>query len=188
MVVVADLIIVDAHNLFGVADSSDPGDDPDLLAAVGTVVFTSSLGAPTTMLSTQSILSFGQVVCIIDEAGNLRPPLDGALAPPYDVAGELKLICPRSTDLLDRNWTWQAEFRPAQGQTWRGFTIKGITGDPGETIVLTTKLPTTVAPAVRQATVFFVDDFDPAAPVVPDGFTAGADLIWRTSDNTIFEG
>jgi len=179
-----DYITIDARNMFGVADSTDPDPNPDLLPAVGTVAFTSSLKAPTTILSTQTILSLGTVIATIDGSGTLRPPVDGQTASGFD-ADELRLICPNSPDLLDVGWTWTASFRPQQGQTWQAFTISGITGNPGDTVTLTTLLPTSVKPATQQIIVYDVDGFDDNNPVVPAGYRDGVDWILDPTNMTI---
>lgn len=183
-----DTLFIDAHAVVAYADSSDSDSTPDEKPAIGTVILSPSIEGPTTIISEQTIVTLGTIICTLDAQGNLQPPADGIGTAPSGTPGVVAVVCPQSPDLLEQNWTWSAEFRPATGQGWRGFTISNITGAPGETVRLTTKLPTSLTPAVRQAAVFFVEDFDPNAPVVPDDFTSGADLIWRTSDNTIFEG
>jgi len=171
-----DLIYVTAQAMLGVADSSDAGDDPDLVPSVGTVVFTPSITGPTTLLSTQQILSLGKVTAELDAQGRLRPPVDGVSAPPSVAGGNLSLIGPKSAELLDTGWTWGATFKPANGQTWAQFTVSGITGNPGETVALTTMFPTTATQAVKQALVYFLDT-PPTADTLPTGLRVGVDQI-----------
>lgn len=171
---------VDARAVSGLADSVDPGEAPDLAPAVGRVTFTPSLAGPTTFLPEDTILMISKVVCELDGFGRLRPPSDG-VAGPIDSDGILTLISPQSPDLYDQGWTWTARFEAIEWQAWPTFTISKITGAPGETVVLNTKLPTTPSGAVRQALVYLVDDFDDP---IPAGAVPG-DLILETPTMTL---
>jgi len=181
-----DAITVDAHGIVALANSVSS--DPDLATTplIGTWVFTSTLSGPTTRVSTQDIVSLAPVTCAMDSFGNLRPPQDGQ-APPIDANGNLLLLCPQSTDLLDQGWTWSAQFTPDPSlSTIAGFSMLKITGQPGDTIVLTTAFPTTPTVQTTQVLVYEVSSFDPDNPVVPAGFRDGIDWILDTSTMTLY--
>jgi hypothetical protein len=181
-----DAITVDAHGIVALANSIGTDPDLDYLPLIGTWTFTPTLLGPTTRISTQDIVALAPVNCAMDTNGNLRPPADGQ-NPPIDSNGNLMLVCPQSTDLLDQGWTWTATFTPDPSlPTINGFTILKITGTPGQTINLTTVFPTTPTVATTQIVVYEVNGFNPASPVLPTGFRDGIDWILDTSTMTLY--
>lgn len=103
--------------IVGVQDGPDPDDEPDFIAAVGTIDFTASVpylpnptdpAGPVTLLKTT-------IRGVLDDAGNLctiNP--DGTPG----VLG-LRLVATDDPDLLVQNWTWNVTYRfqPVNGTT-----------------------------------------------------------------------
>jgi hypothetical protein len=171
---------VNARAALGIADTSDAGQDPNRIPVAGTIVLKTTLAGPTTYLPDDTILLLPKVTCEFDEAGNLRPPADG-VSLPIDPDGNLVLVSPQAEELLDREWTWTAEFIPVEGAGWSTFIISEITGAPGETVKLTTRMPTRPTGVIRQALVYLVDDLtDP----LPAGVVPG-DLLLETPTMTL---
>lgn len=170
---------VDARMAVITADSNDAGENPDKRSAVAKVTFTSTLAGPTTYLPDSTIVAVSKVVCELDSNGQLRPPEDGVGSAIVE-NGNVILVSPQDPGLLDQGWSWTARFVPTFEQGWNAFTITGITGAPGETVVITTALPTTPSGTVRQALVYLVDDRDD----LPAGVEVG-DLILEVPTMTL---
>lgn len=128
-----------------IADSDDPGDAPDAIAANGTVTFWTE-GIPSRRpyvvnpaseeLVTLPTSQFKPVHCRLVE-GKLIPPANGwdgrqDVDVPADDPG-LRLVAPKQASIDLSGWVWVAEFKPSpsEGSAWPAFQIR-FTGAPGD--------------------------------------------------------
>lgn len=170
---------IEGKVLRGLADTVDDTDVSVNGAALNAyVTFTPTLTKPTTILPDGIVLYVSEVRAEVDQHGFIRPPADGHDAEYFDALGDLYLISPSSVGLLDQGWSWNAHFRPKNGESFKEFVISGIAGAPGETVPLTTA--STKGGAGWTQTIFY--EVTTLAEPWPSGYRPGIDYLLLTSE------
>ena len=122
-------LTVTAAGIFGMADSSDAGGDPDYIPVVGTVTISSTLSKPLYIAATGQFLAVSSVTAILDSDGELS----------YDGIKTVRIIAPQWAGLSNTAWKWEATVKPGAGQSWGAFTVQ-FTGHPGDVVNLASLL------------------------------------------------
>lgn len=131
-------IRVNARGITAFADSVDGGERPDAEPMIGTVKITPSIGTRPIVAIKEDpkmFLALNEITAYLDDQGHLRPPDDGEDGFLVE-GGELILVAPDQPENISVfGWSWTAQFRPAEGQRWDGFTVN-FRGAPDESIDL----------------------------------------------------
>jgi hypothetical protein len=171
---------IDGRVLRGIADTVEDVDTKSEGVALNAIVtFVPTITKPTTVLPDGIVLYVSEVKAVVDQQGYIRPPADGQKSDYFDAAGNLWLISPSSPGLLDQGWTWTAHFRPQNGESFAEFTVSGISGAPGESVVLTTS---SISGSAGWTQVVFYEVTTLAEPW-PSGYRVGIDYLLLTTTN-----
>lgn len=145
-------LTVTGRLVLGMGDSVDPGNEPDMLPAAGTVTFTPNLPGtfPLVSLADSLMIAPATVKAALDEAGNIVPPSDGGDADPATggTAGVFLVAPQQPTVLSNIDWTWTVSFAPATGQRWKPFS-RSFTGKPGDVLDIATLIPVPASPGAE---------------------------------------
>ncbi len=123
-------ITVSAKGILGMADSSDPGPNPNYVPVTGTITFVPEITGVVRLLTTGRFFAVAPVTCTFDSDGELS----------YDGGKTVRLISPLWSELANKAWKWTATVSPGFGQSWDAFVVQ-FTGAPGTTVNLASLLP-----------------------------------------------
>lgn len=178
-------LTVTGRGVIATADSSDVGDQPDMVMALANVRFepTLSVSALVSLADDMFILP-QKITATLNSDGRLVPPADGvSSAPSVSAPTHLQLLAPNQSSLNYTGWQWLATLTPIAPQNWQPFTCR-FSGEPDEEVSLAQKIAAQAAatPGVLQALVYDVATTDEP---FPDGYRIGVDLL-LTPDNKLW--
>lgn len=151
---------VDASVILGLADTSDAGEEPDAVAAIGSVLFT-----PPPEAAQLWVYDPGQILLLQQVAGVLTA--DGIVT---SDGVPIQLVAPVQDAISVQWWKWSAKFTPDASQSWQSFTTTFL-GSPGDTVKIGNPIfdppvaPVSVRPVIIVPT---VPTMRPAGAIVGD--------------------
>lgn len=183
-------LTVTGRGVIATGDSSDVGDQPDMVMALANVRFepTLSVSALVSLADDMFILP-QKITATLNSDGRLVPPADGVASPPsVSAPTHLQLLAPNQASLNFTGWQWLATISPISPQSWAPFTCR-FSGAPGDEISLAQAIAAQAAatPGVLQALVYDVpstDQSDIDAAILA-GYRVGIDLL-LTPDNKLW--
>jgi len=177
---------VNGRLLLGLADSNDPGSNPDAVAAIADVTITNNAPIPLVAVAEKAMFNIATIKAYLDAEGRLIPPANGLDGEP-SVGGEVRLVATDQLAISDVNWGYTFTFTPLPGQIWTAFGIY-VSGAPGDVIDLGDAVlaETPTSPAVYPSYI----EVDEATEedgrwtaTVPEGTPHRTLVIWQ-DDNT----
>jgi len=128
---VGHLYLTGKHVL-GLADSDDPGDQPDAATPVATVTITPSV-SEVVVLADESVVSLVPVVAGLNAEGQFVAPPDGSGASGgTGTSTSIKLIAPDQATINKVGWHWTVTVSPVSPGAFQPITAY-VTGAPNET-------------------------------------------------------
>lgn len=175
--------------LLGLADSDDPGDQPDAGRLVANVTITPSIDYVVVVADESVIALPPRIQASLNAGGQLVAPADGKGEP--GTSTSLRLIAPDQPAIHRVGWRWVIDIAPVDGESFAAIQVF-LSGGPDESktlggLILAGHVPSLdIYPSWIE-----VDDATYDAPTdtwtadIPDDTPLGTLVIWRDPDDDL---